>query len=563
MAVTGLAFGAHASADFVGYEVDTFATGDHIQHVVYARFSGPTDTLLNAFHITLAGGEVVAFHQDATSPTRSSSTGSWNPQFAIVATPDSYTMIGGGEGFPSNNSTAFDPDWGGPGANQAQIPFGNFTAGPGWFNQNPPNLQGRVDATGRVKVAQFLLADCTLGATIFLKVGYNDGAGSAALYGEATFELGGGADCNGNGVNDACEIADGSASDCNGNAIPDSCDIADGLETDLNGNSVADSCEFVVGGSGYATIVEAIAAAPAGTEIVVAPGTWSGAIEISSQLTLRSIDGADSTFLSGSGLDASILSVRTLAANGSIVDGFTFLDGTAGTAAYGTRVGGALFLEDCQATIRNCRFLDNQANYGGAVYAIRFDGAIESCDFERNAALVDAGAMQLGFGGTWAVRDCTFTANSAIENGGAIQVVNWTSGPLTDGRIERAVMRGNSSGRLGSALSFYAASGNDLPIVDSLVEENTSDFDGGALSILAGDRAFAISGSRFCLNAPVNITGDIVDLGGNTFSQDCNGNGLCDADEIASGAERRWASGITSRPVPLCCVHTAWLTRPN
>ena len=96
-----------------------------------------------------------------------------------------------------------------------------------------------------MKVAQFLLADCTLGATIFLKVGYNDGAGSAALYGEATFELGGGADCN-------------------GNAIPDSCDIADGLETDLNGNSVADSCEFVVGGSGYATIAEAIAAAPPG-----------------------------------------------------------------------------------------------------------------------------------------------------------------------------------------------------------------------------------------------------------------------------------------------------------
>ena len=50
-------------------------------------------------------------------------------------------------------------------------------------------------------------------------------------------------DCNRNGIDDAAEIAAGTAKDCNGNGVPDSCDIASGLETDLNGNGIPDSCE--------------------------------------------------------------------------------------------------------------------------------------------------------------------------------------------------------------------------------------------------------------------------------------------------------------------------------
>ena len=34
-------------------------------------------------------------------------------------------------------------------------------------------------------------------------------------------------DCNGNGVSDNCDIADGSVQDCNGNGVPDSCDISE------------------------------------------------------------------------------------------------------------------------------------------------------------------------------------------------------------------------------------------------------------------------------------------------------------------------------------------------
>ena len=50
-------------------------------------------------------------------------------------------------------------------------------------------------------------------------------------------------DCNGNGVPDDCDIADGTSADCNGNATPDHCDIAAGTSSDVNFNGTPDECE--------------------------------------------------------------------------------------------------------------------------------------------------------------------------------------------------------------------------------------------------------------------------------------------------------------------------------
>ena len=54
-------------------------------------------------------------------------------------------------------------------------------------------------------------------------------------------------DCNGNGLADVCEIANGTVIDCNRNGIPDSCDIANGVAQDCNNNGVPDSCEILSG----------------------------------------------------------------------------------------------------------------------------------------------------------------------------------------------------------------------------------------------------------------------------------------------------------------------------
>jgi hypothetical protein len=190
-ALATLALAGAASAEFTGYSTVATEVGGLTKYELFGNFSGATDTVLNAFHITLVSGSTSFYHADALNGGVSSNVaGTWNPQFVLVpGAMDSYVCIGGGEGFASGNSTAADPDWGAAGFNAAQIPYGNGSMGPGWFNQNPPNNQGRVNAQGQVKLGQFVVASDTE-ATIRLKLGYNNGQGGGVQFADANFTLG-------------------------------------------------------------------------------------------------------------------------------------------------------------------------------------------------------------------------------------------------------------------------------------------------------------------------------------------------------------------------------------
>ncbi|MEE9129967.1 MAG: hypothetical protein V3T84_08095 [Phycisphaerales bacterium] len=52
-------------------------------------------------------------------------------------------------------------------------------------------------------------------------------------------------DCNGNGIGDTEDLANGDSADCNGNGIPDECEIAAGTLPDKNGNGIPDECEVL------------------------------------------------------------------------------------------------------------------------------------------------------------------------------------------------------------------------------------------------------------------------------------------------------------------------------
>jgi formylglycine-generating enzyme required for sulfatase activity len=211
-----------AKADFLSYSIVRTESAGYSRYELLGNFDGATDTVLNAFHIALVSGSTTYYHADALNGgVLSSATGTWNPQFVLVpGTFDSYVCIGGGEGFASGNSTAADPDWGGAGFNSAQIPYGDGTFGPGWFNQNPPNLQGRVNANGQVKLGQFV-APSGGAAEVFLKVGFNNGQGGGVEFGQAAFQLIG--DCNGDGISDDIQIENGELNDCDGDGVPDEC----------------------------------------------------------------------------------------------------------------------------------------------------------------------------------------------------------------------------------------------------------------------------------------------------------------------------------------------------
>jgi hypothetical protein len=313
-------------------------------------------------------------------------------------------------------------------------------------------------------------------------------------------EIGTGAqpDCNANGKPDACDITSGYAVDCNANGVPDTCDIASGTSTDLNANGKPDECsgEFIVGGSGFANIQAAIAAAPDGATIRVGAGTYGPVVLSGRQLTLQSLAGAATTFIDG-GDATRCVNFVTPGAGPSLIEGFTLRNGRAGNGAAINVVGATL-------EVRACVFSDNTStNAGGAVSALDSNVTIFDSEFRNNTA-VRGGAIHSEVDLTNAlvqVVGCLITENSASTDGGAIS----NAGNI---RVRECELTLNAAGESGGGLWTQPGSVSEL------------------------------LGVRMCRNSPTNIVGAIVDLGGNTFSQDCNENGICDADEIAAGTQQ-------------------------
>ena len=336
-------------------------------------------------------------------------------------------------------------------------------------------------------------------------------------------------DCNGNGVPDSCDIASGYSADCNSNGKPDTCDIASGASSDINANGRPDDCsgELVVGGSGFATVQAAIFAAPIGATIVVGPGVRHEYIGIDRRITLRSAAGAATTILDGAGLSQSIVSFLGTDSNGAVLDGFTIRNGPNGSD-FGVLGGGGVTLVQSNGTVRNCVFLNNHSDVGGAVYGILSAATIEGCTFTGNSAAVSGGAIQFELGSGWTVRDCDFTNNISAGVGGVAHAIS------TMGVIADCAMTGNHATGAGGAISWDSTDGGAIRVAGCSIEANFA-ASGGGIAVVAGIGAVDLFQSRLCRNMPDNLQGAINDLGGNIIGTDCNGNGVCDADEIAAG----------------------------
>jgi hypothetical protein len=391
-----------------------------------------------------------------------------------------------------------------------------------------------ITASGTVDAAQ-----CA-GGGLRIRLRYDGLPSSADCNGNGVLdscEIGTGtqSDCNANGKPDSCDIASGYSTDCNANGVPDTCDIATGTSTDLNANGIPDECsgEFIVGGSGFANVQAAIDAATNGATIRVAPGTYSSATLVTSKrVHIESLGGAEVTVFSGASLTTSILTFSSPAAAGSSVRGITFRDGRIGADFGGYRVGGAIAALSASITLEDCNFIDNAAAFGGAVYAFASASVVRNCHFEGNSSSVDGGALEIGAASDgWLVENCSFEANNAVTGGAAHM---WSSG----GTFRNCDFTGNMAAERGGGISWYQPGAAQPVRLEGCVLELNAASEGGAIARLAGGEAFEILNTRMCRNLPTNISGPIVDLGGNTFSQDCNENGICDADEIAAGTQQ-------------------------
>lgn len=155
-------------------------------------------------------------------------------------------------------------------------------------------------------------------------------------------------------------------------------------------------------------------------------------------------------------------------ADNVVLEGLTIRDGKADGFTYNGKGGGLLAyragktyapLGNYPATgfvmrIDNCRFIDNQALEGGAIYAFSkgkltitgttfennralYGGAVlsregntftyEKCVFQSNQALIDGGATYEDYGAHADFRNCTFIGNTAKAHGGAVYVISRAS----------------------------------------------------------------------------------------------------------------------------------------
>ena len=168
-------------------------------YVLYARFNGATDTVLNAFNFnrTDASQTNMFFHKDNASGNTGvlqTAFGTWNPALTGSATLnrpyDSYLTIGG---LPSaTNGTSADPSWGNPLSwNRPDVPNGQNA---GWFAPGG-SIAGRVGQAGNLadstRLGQFSIARDSDAGVWNMKIGYNNGvAGSAVQFAESTFAIG-------------------------------------------------------------------------------------------------------------------------------------------------------------------------------------------------------------------------------------------------------------------------------------------------------------------------------------------------------------------------------------
>ncbi len=306
----------------------------------------------------------------------------------------------------------------------------------------------------------------------------------------------------------------------------------------------------------YSTIQEAVDVCEDGDVVVVADGLYSGAGNRditfeAKRLTVRSENGPDNCIIDCSeedaGVEAPYCYHRGFYLDGgqrenTVIEGFTICNGV----AYG---GGAIYCDDAQPTIRNCRIVNNRAVGAGL-------GLLSSKSIPPGVTGLGAGKIELGLlwlrghgggillatGGQ--IIDCEIVENEASRGGGVFcadnsSIVNCT---IIDNAAEqgggiywRMGERRQNKTRNCSLLYDSVIRGNEAPRGGQIAVE-------GARSVY-GRAGMPMSGRK---NPEIEwLRGNIV-YTGRTFDMALNGMGAFALGNVKQPAGRL-TRGRTSR----------------
>jgi len=233
----------------------------------------------------------------------------------------------------------------------------------------------------------------------------------------------------------------------------------------------------------FTAIQPALTAAAEGDEIVVLPGTYTGADNrnlfgsgYTKNVVLRSRDGAATTIIDCGGVAEN----RAINFNGGgqdstcVVDGFTL---RRGRLIQSGNPGAGIRCENASPKLVNLIIEDNTnvAGYGGGLHCNNYASPIvRDCVFEGNHAQA-GGGLYCNTYSTPTLRDVTFVENHAVTHGGGAYCLQDCDAMFVD-----VVFEGNSSGHRGGGFACFRSS---PAIANAVFLENTAADSGGAFYI--------------------------------------------------------------------------------
>lgn len=302
--------------------------------------------------------------------------------------------------------------------------------------------------------------------------------------------------------------------------------------------------------SQYATIQAAINAAVAGDRIVVAAGTFNQAFALNGKNVIVTGAANNATVIDGTGQTTSIVRFTGGEPATAGIENLVLRNGTAGSLITPTStftVGGAVFGTATAAFIRNCRFEDCRADYGGGVYELNSTILVENCVYFRNSALVDGGGS-LVYQCTGNINACTFTLNRSGTAGAGSGSAFKSAGARVAGQsvtLNGCTVTQNTAVVSGSAVEHYenieAVSGI-LRLVGTSITANLSGkavpTGAAGLRVLGAQPSCVLSGgTTICSNTPRQTSGPFLISGSATVcgcQSDFTGDGQVNAADLAA-----------------------------
>jgi len=236
-----------------------------------------------------------------------------------------------------------------------------------------------------------------------------------------------------------------------------------------NGSDAADGASWA---TAKQTLHAGLALAGNNDVVTVSNGTYAltNQLELTQGITLRSLNGAAVTFISGS----QTTRCAYVSHADAVMEGFTITQGRADGSGYG---GGGVYMY-AAGTVKDCIISNNVcesgAGRGGAGVYIENGGLLTNCQVLNNVSVKEGGGVFTWFGGSVVLS--VIKDNQATRGGGMYS-------HMYGGTVSNNLFAGNTATTDGGGVNVY---GNGMTLVDCVLSNNVAPKGGGALFVTGG-----------------------------------------------------------------------------